>query len=153
MKPYGWALLVLALLGAYGAALIYRERHQGLGSSRPIIPLRVSADCRLYPEGCRAQAQEVHVVLRFEQQPTALQPFTLTAQVQGVAPQALSLRFAMRDMDMGQTQIRLTSQGAGRWQAQTILPVCVSGRRDWQAELYLTDESVQYVARFSFQTG
>lgn len=67
--------------------------------------------------------------------------------------QAVTLRFDMVGMDMGVNQYRLQVIDKGVWQAQVMLPVCVTGRRDWFATVRVTvpgDEAVE--AKFPFET-
>jgi hypothetical protein len=48
-------------------------------------------------------------------------------------PDAVSVSFAMRGMEMGENRVRLAPRGAGRFEGKAVLVRCPSGRRDWGA--------------------
>jgi len=45
--------------------------------------------------------------------------------------------FRMRDMDMGKHIYSFNKTVTGAWFAEVIIPVCTTGRRDWEIELQL----------------
>ena len=53
------------------------------------------------------------------------------------------VEFAMAGMDMGSARFPLRDQGHGRWQADIMLPVCVTGRQDWLLLLDLHGKRLQ----------
>ena len=53
------------------------------------------------------------------------------------------VEFAMAGMDMGSARFPLRQVGDGRWQADIMLPVCVTGRQDWLMLLTIGDEHLQ----------
>ncbi len=61
--------------------------------------------------------------------PAPLAPFVVTVQ----APHAreVAIGFEMEGMEMGPNRYRLVREPEGLWRARVLLPVCVSGRRDW----------------------
>lgn len=90
---------------------------------------------------CRFEVVGKPVELRFSAPPSGLHPFTL--QLYAPAARAVYASFIMRGMDMGFNRYRLLSGGAGNWQAQVLLPVCVTGRRDWVLTLTIDGASVE----------
>ncbi len=90
---------------------------------------------------CRFEVAGKPVELRFSAPPSGLHPFIL--QLHAPVARAVYASFIMRGMDMGFNRYRLLSGGAGNWQAQVLLPVCVSGRRDWILTLTVDDASVE----------
>ncbi|VEB44776.1 Uncharacterised protein [Chromobacterium violaceum] len=73
--------------------------------------------------------------LRFSARPSNGQPFEI--RLDGVAAEAApTADFTMPGMDMGFNRYTFLRDGAG-WKAKAILPMCVSGSRDWQVELKL----------------
>lgn len=107
-------------------------------------PKLVSAPCASLVAGCAAMDGKVAV--RTDMQPVPLQAFQVTV----VAPQAraIAVSFSMQGMDMGPNRYRLVRQSDGSWQGRVTLPVCVSGRHDWQM---IVDVDGQRVA-LPFQT-
>ncbi len=90
---------------------------------------------------CRFEVAGKPVELRFSAPPSGLHPFIL--QLHAPAAREVYASFIMRSMDMGFNRYRLLSGGAGNWQAQVLLPVCVSGRRDWILTLTVDGASVE----------
>lgn len=101
--------------------------------------------CDSLVAGCVAMGGTVSV--RTDVAPAPLQPF----QVMVIAPQArdVAIEFQMQGMDMGPNRYRLVRQADGSWAGRVTLPVCVSGRRDWQM---VVDVDGQRVA-LPFKTG
>lgn len=112
------------------------------GCSEPALEV---VSCASLVSGCAAMAGQVTV--RTDAAPAPLQPFQVTVS----APQAreLAIEFRMQGMDMGQNRYRLLRQADGAWTGRVTLPVCVSGRRDWQM---IVDVDGQRVA-LPFQTN
>jgi hypothetical protein len=59
-----------------------------------------------------------------------------------------SVRFSMKNMDMGYNEFSFNSEQAGEWKAKAILPVCTAGRSDWFMELMLKAADVRVLFRF-----
>lgn len=81
--------------------------------------------CADLEAGCAAGGIRV----RTDAPPSALRPFRLTVEAPAAA--RVSAEFAMEGMEMGLNRYRLLPAGEGRFEARVVLPVCVSGRRDW----------------------
>jgi hypothetical protein len=79
------------------------------------------------------------VAVRFSETPRAMRPFLLEVD----APDAASVKadFSMVGMDMVRNRYDLLRTPEGRWRAQVVLPVCVSGRQDWILTLTVNDRS------------
>lgn len=86
----------------------------------PIVPCKaLSAGCAL-SGGVRVQTDAA---------PAPLVPFVVS--VEAPAARAVSIGFEMEGMEMGPNRYRLVRDADGIWRARVLLPVCVSGRRDW----------------------
>jgi hypothetical protein len=108
-------------------------------------------DCGVYPDGCAASGEGLELRLRFLDPPSAMKPATL--QLDSSLPLSLAtVDFEMVGMDMGLNRYRLESPEGRRFQARVMLPVCVSGRRDWVARVYVVGEQGDYLAEFPFET-
>lgn len=88
--------------------------------------------CAELTQGCSLPGLKVQAL----QTPSAMQAFTVEVEAANAA--TLTARFEMRDMSMGLNQYRFLHHGAGRWQANVILPVCMDGRSDWLMLLDVT---------------
>jgi hypothetical protein len=108
-------------------------------------------DCRVFPDGCAAFGEDLELRLRFLDQPSAMKPVTLELD-SSLPISSASVDFEMVGMDMGMNRYRLESPDQRRFQAKVMLPVCVSGRRDWVARVYVVGEQGDYLAEFPFET-
>jgi hypothetical protein len=116
MRRHGWWVLIVVVLAI---GLLWPR----LGSRDQVIPVPcqdIVAGCGLAPAGLR---------VRFDRQPDALQRFKVYVEL----PEAPEVHasFNMRGMEMGFNRYRLLAEGAGRWQAEVMLPACIQGRKDW----------------------
>lgn len=93
----------------------------------------LTASCPDLQAGCAVQIDNRIVTLRVEGKLQVLKPFELKV----VAPGArkVQVQFTMAGMDMGFNLYTLRPDGQGAFQARIVLPVCVSGRRDWVMSL------------------
>lgn len=122
--------LILALI----AAELYHVLPHGEGTPQTV-------SCPDLTRQCRFEIAGKPVELRFSAAPSGLHPFTL--QLHAPAAREVYASFQMHGMDMGFNRYRLLSAGAGNWHAQVLLPVCVTGRRDWILTLTVDGGSVE----------
>lgn len=90
---------------------------------------------------CRFEIDGKPVELRFSAPPSGLHPFTLQLQVADA--HEIYASFIMRSMDMGFNRYRLLPESPGNWQAHVLLPVCVTGRRDWVLTLTIDGKQAE----------
>ncbi|WP_246542729.1 hypothetical protein [Paludibacterium yongneupense] len=125
-KKYAVFGLALLMLAAVKFALIGWYLH-----SRSAVAAVQTVSCKdavcALPGGGR---------LRFVTPPRHGQAFEL--RVEGVETKSATAEFTMRDMDMGFNRYRFVKQPAA-WQARVMLPLCVTGRREWTMTLILDD--------------
>lgn len=146
-----WVLIALVMAGAYWGGMQYQAR-RGAPAGANVQTLTPDTACRPFPDGCTAAQGDIRVSLNFAQVPSPLTPFEVRVRAEGVRAQAISLRFSMQGMAMGENRYRLDPQYDGAWSARVILPVCAAGRRDWLAELDVKSAAITYRAEIPFQT-
>lgn len=95
--------------------------------------------------GCVFEHRGQKAQLRFSQAPRTLQPFILTVHAPNV--RQIQAELQMQGMEMGPNRYTLTQNKAGVLTVQILLPVCVSGRRDWR--LFLHIDAQRYAMPFS----
>lgn len=98
------------------------------------------APCASLTTGCITELGGQPVQVRSDVAPASLRPFEILVQ----SPQAreVFIAFKMQGMEMGPNRYRLVRQADGSWRARVTLPVCVSGRRDWQLILEIDGQRV-----------
>lgn len=103
---------------------------------------------------CVVTSDERRVQMTLPETVPAMKSFALALQLDGFAAvRDVVVDFGMAEMDMGQNRYRLEAVDSGRWHGQAILPVCLSGRSDWQADVAITTAGGVYRARFGFVVG
>lgn len=126
------AVLLLAFAAAKIIGLIWWQNQQPEATM-------VSAACDVR-QGCTLPNGAVVV---FPQISTKM-PFEMRVDKVPEHIQTISVRFAMRDMDMGFNRYDLARQADGHWfRGGNRLPVCVQGRHDWLADIMMDDTVFQ----------
>lgn len=131
-------IALLVLIGLISAGLLHVF-------SAP--PLEATIRCENLLLGCRIALPAQTLDVKFSAAPNALKPFDL--EVTAPAAREIHASFTMPGMEMGHNRYRLIPAGAGVWRAHVILPVCVTGRRDW----VLTLEVDRARVRVPFSAG
>ncbi|MBT2868653.1 hypothetical protein JQK19_15515 [Chromobacterium violaceum] len=126
-------LLILgAALLAFGAVKFGLIYYWYSHNRQPSAPAAQVLSCDIERGACALPGGGA---LRFSARPSNGQPFEI--RLDGVAAEAApTADFTMPGMDMGFNRYTFLRDGAG-WKAKVILPMCVSGSRDWQVELKL----------------
>ncbi len=78
------------------------------------------------------------ITVIFGAEPRALRPFPIHIQLTDhQQADAVTVSFSMQDMDMGANRYRLIADASTGWNADITLPICMSGRSDWVADVEL----------------
>ena len=149
----GW-LLVAVVVGLLAYHYLSRPERPALRQA-PVELERLAADCRAGRATCSAGTESVRVDLALGPGVPLMQPFPVRVSLRlpsaGRARQVL-VDFRMIGMDMGRNEYRLTRAGDGTWQGVATLPVCTTGRSDWQAVVKVeTASGRRYRAVFPFE--
>jgi hypothetical protein len=81
-----------------------------------------------------------------------LSPLKLEIRVSGSNTRALEVDFTGVNTPMAFNRAYLLPAGKGVYRAQTTLPVCTTGRMEWQATVLLENGKRQMLAPFRFET-
>lgn len=140
------------MLCCVAAVLAACDPHSSV-NSLPHRSVELAADCDPL-QACRLEDAELSAVIRMGPDIHALRPFPIQLNSNNdLGIEQITVSFSMRGMDMGSNRYRLETDGQGAWQAQVILPICVSGRSDWLAdfEVRKADQSLQFSIPFILQ--
>lgn len=99
---------------------------------------------------CSAGDDARRLALRLQGPVTGLRPFRVELVAAGMKVREVQLEFTMPDMDMGRNRYRLLPEGNG-WVGFVTLPVCTTGRSDWQVAVRVRGDEQQWEAGFSFE--
>ena len=125
MKRRVAVALVLALAGCGGEA----------PDAALSLPVPAGCDAARAPCALSGTGLDVHLAVGPDAAPMRPFPLQVQARLADGRIAGISARFEMRGMNMGLNRYRLRRGDDGTWRAEVILPVCVSGRRDWRALL------------------
>ncbi|MFV1982402.1 MAG: hypothetical protein ACC657_02590 [Thiohalomonadales bacterium] len=89
---------------------------------------------------CKSENKQLKVEIIFPKKRTYLQPFIVQVRVpEKEKIEQIQLQFSMRGMQMMGNNFKMKRLKKVKnneiWQAQVVLPVCLSDRKDWLVEL------------------
>lgn len=79
-----------------------------------------------------------------------VKPLQIEVRVSGTSARQIELDLSGRSMDMGANRSGLVAAGDGVFRGSAMLPVCVTGRMDWRATLFVDTARGRMAARFDF---
>ena len=79
------------------------------------------------------------VLVMFSTHPAKVTETSFQVWVKAAGARKVQARFTMQGMDMGFNLYTLRTDGDGIFRARVILPVCVTGRRDWIMAVEIDD--------------
>lgn len=144
-------LLVIVLLGAAGA---YLQKLLTQDSS-DIVTILTNQNCDLNQQVCRTVMGKKNIAFDLSKPVKYLQKFDMKfTEKNFTGIEKIIVDFSMRDMQMGINRFELNKTTIpGVWQGTGILPVCVSGRKDWVASIYLQMDSANYKVIYHLTVG
>lgn len=157
LKALAWAgwLLVLLVGGLLAYYYLGRPQSPALQLQPAELQLR-ETDCRVDRSVCTAAADGARISLELGPGVPVMRPFAIRATTSlpaGEQPAQVEVDFEMIGMDMGRNRYRLAQAADHVWQGVATLPVCTTGRSDWQAVVEIqTDSGRRYRAVFPFET-
>lgn len=96
------------------------------------IPV-IYSECRLGNENCEIIVAGHRLEFFVEGKVKALKPFIVHIVDKDNAIQQAKVQFEMKAMDMGINQY-VFKKDDDSWQADVVIPICTTGRRDWLVE-------------------
>jgi len=91
----------------------------------------VQADCATPERGCSLQVDGRMIRFGMQGELKSLAPFQIWLEMPDSPVAKAEARFTMEGMDMGFNLYRLRPDAQGVLRATVTLPICVTGRRDW----------------------
>ncbi|WLQ16595.1 hypothetical protein O5O45_11755 [Hahella aquimaris] len=91
---------------------------------------------------CQVSVNEGDVRFSFGDEPIhPSRAFPIRLQLQGINAERIRVDFEGADMYMGLNQVKLTQTANGVYQGEGYLPVCITGRMQWRATVFIARES------------
>ena len=146
-------LLILILVAAGVAYYIVTDKDM---EQKPRHSLNMlDSNCNPSKSVCAAADQDYSITLYFPEQVHYLKPFRMRVTTKGLnklAIDAVNVEYTMVGMDMGLNRFTLKpmtdAKGQQHYEGEGILPVCVSGRVDWLANVQVITTEKVYEAEF-----
>jgi hypothetical protein len=150
-RPLLW-LVAAVLAGAVVGIAVYQAWPLLHPDTVARAPLNPGCDLRTGPCGVNfAGGGEVRLSIEPRDIPV-MRPLRLRVAMTGIDAHRIEVDFTGVDMNMGYNRVGLTPVGAGAFEGEAILPVCVRDRMTWEA-LVLVDTSAGLLgAPFRFDT-
>lgn len=129
-----------AALAGIVVVLVFVAWNQGwLPLGKPAATPALHLGCSDLHHGCSILINGAQYRVRSAQPLSGAHPVDLT--LEGSAIKAATASWQMNGMDMGPNQFKFVHQGE-HWVAETALPLCSQGRRDWLLTLQIDDITV-----------
>ncbi|MCG5500999.1 hypothetical protein [Ectothiorhodospira lacustris] len=96
--------------------------------------IQAPAGCELDARGCLMPVNGVEIRVRGPERIPPLERFALRLEG-STSLEPLEVSYIMTGMDMGLHRFEFEPEGSGHWLAESVLPVCMSGRMDWLARV------------------
>jgi hypothetical protein len=111
--------------------------------------------CNLHAQACAATLPEGGVVrLAVTPRPIPVTtPLEIVVELEGLQAERVSVDFAGIGMAMGFNRPELAPAGAQRFAGQATLPVCVTGRMEWQATVLVESGRRRIAIPYRFESG
>ncbi|MGM0679310.1 MAG: hypothetical protein ACQESY_05525 [Pseudomonadota bacterium] len=154
VKTGGLLLLVvlIAIAGGYSWIAIDRTGSDTAPAApRETVSMSVTETaCQKTRAACRATHPELgDIALRFPEGAYYMQRFEAELHLaKATELDQVTLDLDMTDMDMGRNRFKLSPAGDGIWRGELLLPICVTGRVDWQISVQVDSEGRRYTAQF-----
>lgn len=112
--------------------------------------------CATLAEGCTTMIDGMQVLLKFPKDIIYLTSFPIEVRFlseHASNVESVKLDFQMLEMNMGMNlyQLQKDSRNHSLWKGKAVLPVCVSGRSDWQVHLEAKTKDTIYKTIFQFE--
>jgi len=144
-------LVAVTAVFLYGLYLQFANKNTGEQAATGIINFPYS-DCQPELAPCSVSLGDRRIGFFLPKKTVYLQVFPVEISLAGFAgsqPDSVSVRFEMPGMNMAGNQVQL-SVNNGHWRGRAMLPVCTSGRSDWQAVVDVKVKEKTYRAVFDF---
>lgn len=149
-----WLLLILIVAGF----LALQEQARLGPATAPLqyemMRLKSDPACDISVMPCASMNDGFGIQTRIIGTASALKPFPVQVVIETAKPVIVDkavLEFSMVGMDMGSNRFTLKPDAAGKtWQADTVLPICSTGRRDWLLSVEIFAGRRVYAAEYRF---
>jgi len=123
-----------------------------LNEEKKIVNKTFIKKCNAQKNICRVETNEFKIELSFDEKIFYLKPFyvaVVTKNKNNTNVESVQIDFKMKNMDVGVNRFILNKTSIKNnkqvWQGKALLPICVTGRVDWVAELAVITKNNKYI--------
>lgn len=148
-------LIVIALIIII--AMLFLSTFNDKGAEQvEVVENKQVQQCSSVINGCSSIVNSTQVVLKFPDSVGYLNSFPIEVSLlpeKNIQADSVKLDFQMLNMNMGMNvyQLQKDSLNHSLWKGKAVLPVCVSGRSDWQAHVEVKTKDKIYKSIFQFE--
>lgn len=119
------------------------------------LTVQAEAGCDLHRGSCAATLPDGgRIELEITPRPIPLlRPLEIRAKITGMQARKVEIDFSGVSMNMGFNRPVLKDTGNQTFTGQATLPVCITGRMEWQASVMVNTGEAQIIAPFRFEAA
>jgi hypothetical protein len=119
------------------------------------LAAQIDASCDLHRGPCSATLSDGgRIELEISPRPIPLlRPLEIRAKITGMQARRVEIDFSGVSMNMGFNRPVLKDTGNQTFTGQATLPVCITGRMEWQASVMVNTDEAQIIAPFHFEAA
>ena len=150
-KPF--SLVDLSIILALAIIAVVGYKFSPLLLPKADLTVEPAAGCDLHQQACHADIPGGgRIELSLAPHPIpVVKPLQVNATLTGITANTVEIDFAGVVMNMGFNRKTLVASGDGRYTADAMLPVCITGRMAWRATLVVETDKQRIAVPFLFE--
>ena len=123
---------------------------------QPVEVIQEAQPCTSLTTGCVTKIDGLSIALKFPKNIIYLNSFPIEVSLSGdkqLQVENVKIEFRMLKMNMGINYYQLQQDRGNKflWKGKGVLPICVTGRTDWQAHVEVKIKNKIYKTVFQFE--
>jgi hypothetical protein len=150
-RPF--SLVDLSIILALAIIAVVGYKYSPLLLAKADLTVEPAAACDLHKQACHADIPGGgRIELSLTPHPIpVVKPLQVSATLSGITADSVEIDFAGVDMNMGLNRKTLVAAGDGRYTAEAMIPVCMTGRMAWRATLVVETGRQRIAVPFLFE--
>ena len=141
----------LFIIAVIAVLIMINIKWSGGSKEQAVIKLP-DVKCNAQKKVCKVELDEFNIEISFDNNIYYLKPFNIFVWTEAKTDfnvKSIQVDFKMKNMNMGVNHFSLRKtefeNKKQKWQGKALLPVCVTGRADWFAELEVVAKQAKYI--------
>lgn len=144
--------VIVTLLIITTMVLVFSQYLDSENEDKQRTVINVSIENCTAQQVCLVNSDEFNIKILFDKNIYYLKPFEviiLTKSKVDIEIKSIQIDFKMKGMNMGVNRFKLSNVNSEnnnlKWVGKALLPICVTGRADWFAELEVVTKLNKYI--------